>query len=151
MLLFLSDPRDSLKTALGIIDHFAKFLGLKVNWNKSSILPLDTEAKDKADPNLPLQVVMSLKYLGIKITANIQDYMPLNLLPLLALLKQKVQSWTRLPLSLIGRISLLKMKFLPVILYFPRHAPIWVPKSYFKKKKSTALFPLFFGLPNPLE
>lgn len=88
MLLFLSDPGDSLQIALWIIHHFAKFSGLKVNWNKSSILPLDNEARDKADPNLPLQWFTSIKYLGVKITANIQDYMPLHLLPLIALLKQ---------------------------------------------------------------
>lgn len=86
-----------------------------------------------ADHNLPLQWVMSLKYLGIKLTANVLDYMSLNLLPLLMLLKQKVQAWTKLPLSLIGRISLLKKKIVPVILYFLRHSPIGIPKYFFKK------------------
>lgn len=41
----------------------------------------------------------TLKYLGDKLTANILDYMPLNLLPLLTLLKQKVQACIKLPLS----------------------------------------------------
>lgn len=82
---------------------------------------------------MPLQWVTSIKYLGVKITARIQDYITLNLLPLLTLLKQRVQSWSKLSLSLIGRISLLKMKFLPVLLYFLRHAPVWVPKTYFRQ------------------
>lgn len=133
MLLFLSDPGDSLRAALGIFETFAKYSGLKVNWSKSSILPIDIGAKELADPNLPLQWVTSLKYLGVRITANVHDYIPLNLLSLLTLLKQKTQAWTKLPLSLIGRISLLKMKLLPVILYFLWHAPTWVPKPYFKK------------------
>lgn len=47
------------------------------------------------------------------------------------LLKHKALTWTKL--SLISRISFLKMKLLPVILYFLRHAPTWVPKSYFRK------------------
>lgn len=80
MLLFLSDPRDSLQVALGIFEKFATFSGLKVNCSKSSILPLDSEAKEMANPNLPLQWVTSLKYLGVKFTANVPDYMPLNLL-----------------------------------------------------------------------
>lgn len=116
MLLFLDDPRDSLRTALGIINHFATFSGLKVNWNKSSVLPIDPGARADADPNLQLQWVSSIRYLGIQITANIQDYISLNLVPLITLLKQKVQTWTKLLLSLIGRISLLKMKFFPVVL-----------------------------------
>lgn len=64
---------------------------------------------------------------------NVQDYMSLNLQPLITLLKQKVQTWAKLPLSLMGRISLLKMKFLPVLLYLLRYASVWIPKSYFRK------------------
>lgn len=106
---------------------------MRVHCRKSSILPVDEEAKEGATPTLQLQCVSSFKYSGVKITANVRDYISLKLLLLLTLLKQKVQAWTKLPLSLMGRISLLKMKMLPVILYFLRHATVWVPKSYFKK------------------
>ena len=133
MLLFLQDPKESLVAALCILNTFSQFSGLKVNWTKSSILPLDAGARDVADPALPLQWVTQLTYLGVKITARVEDYMPLNLAPLLLFFKQKIQAWQRLPLSLIGRINLLKMKILPVILYFLRNAPIWIPKSFFKK------------------
>lgn len=132
MLLFLNDPGDSLRAVLDILNKFALFSGLKVNWSKSSILPLDVKAKEGANPNIQLQWVESIKYLWVKITAKVQDYYSLNLLPLITLLKQKVQAWTKLPLSMMGRISLLKMKILPVI-YFLRHAPVWIPKSYFRQ------------------
>lgn len=79
MLLFLSDPDTSLKTALGIVNTFATFSGLKVNWGKSSIMPIDPGARGRADPNLPLQWVSSMKYLGVQITSNVQHYMSLNL------------------------------------------------------------------------
>lgn len=40
------------------------------------MLQLDEGAKSVADPNLPLRWVSSLTYLGVKITANVNDYMP---------------------------------------------------------------------------
>lgn len=136
LLLFLKDPGLSLRAALLILDRFATFSGLRVNWGKSSILPLRTEAKKLADDTLPLQWVSSITYLGVKVTANIQDYMSLNLLPLVNRLKQKTLAWKNLPLSLMGRVSLIKMKFLSVILYFLHHSPVWIPKGYFKTLNS---------------
>lgn len=120
MLLFLNDPGDPLKAVLAILDEFARFSGLRVHWSKSSILPIDAKAKERADPDFPLQWVSALQYLGVKITVNVHDYMSLNLLPLLNFLKQRVQVWTKLPFSLMSRIRLLKMKALAVILYFLR-------------------------------
>lgn len=130
------------------MDKFASFSGLRVNWGKSSILPIDEGARVGASPVLQLQWVSSIKYLGVKITAKVQDYFSLNLLPLITLLKQKVQAWAMLPLSLIGRINLLKMKLLPVILYFLWHVPTWVPKSYFKKLDG--IVGSFLWVPKPL-
>lgn len=132
MLLFLRDWGLSLRAALLILDKFAAFSGLRANWSKSSILPLGREAKKLLDHTLQLQWVSSITYLGVKITANVQDYMSLNLLPLVNRLKQKVSAWKNLPLSLLGRVSLPKMKFLSVILFFLRHSPLWIPKSFFK-------------------
>lgn len=103
-----------------------------MNWGKSSILPLDEGAREQADPDLPLKWD-SITYLGVKITANCTEYVSINLMPLLAFFKQRALAWQKLPLSLIGRINLLKMKILPAILYFLRPEPVWVPKSFFKQ------------------
>lgn len=130
LLLFLKDPGPSLTAALKILDKFATYSGLRVNWNKSSILPLGPEAQIRRDNTLPLRWVSSITYLGVKITENIQDYMKLNLLPLVTRLKQKTQIWIKLPLSLMGRVSLIKMKFLSVILDFLCHSPIWISKAF---------------------
>lgn len=41
MILYLSDSGPSLHTALQIIEKFGRFSGLKMNWDKSQILPID--------------------------------------------------------------------------------------------------------------
>lgn len=45
ILLFFNDPGDSLRAVLEIFNEIARFSGLRVNWSKSSILPLDVKAK----------------------------------------------------------------------------------------------------------
>lgn len=92
MLLFLDDPEESLRAALEIINLFATFSRLRVNWSKSSILLIDEGAKARVDPSLPLQWVTTIKYLGVQITANVQEYVSLNLLPLLTSLQQKIRT-----------------------------------------------------------
>lgn len=52
-------------------------------------------------------------------SSRVGDYLSLNLLPL-KLIKVRIQldAWRHLPLSLIGRVNLLKMKILEFFLPF---------------------------------
>lgn len=44
-----------------------------------------------------------------------EDFIPLNVAPIVQMLKLRTQAWRNLPLSLIGKINLLKMNFFPPI------------------------------------
>lgn len=59
-----------------------------------------------APPAIPLQWVHRFKYLGIVISRLVKDYMQLNLLSMLAVVKARLEAWENLPLSLLGRINL---------------------------------------------
>lgn len=56
-----------------------------------------------------------------------------NFLPLLEKLKNNIQFWRTLPISLIGRVNSIKMVFLPQYLYLLQNIPVFLPKSFFKK------------------
>lgn len=56
-----------------------------------------------------------------------------NFLPLLEKLKNNIQFWRTLPVSLIGRVNSIRMVFLPQYLYLVQNIPIFLPKSFFKK------------------
>lgn len=129
LILFLRDPRQSLKAALTIMNNFATFSGLKVNWDKSSIFATGCWGQRWGWSQSHL-----FTYLGVQVTANVRDYMSLNLLPLVSQLKQIVQAWKKLPLSLIGRINLLKRKYFQLYCISP--FPKLDTKSYFKKLDS---------------
>lgn len=51
-----------------------------------------------------------MRYLGNNIFFNITEYAKQNFYPLLVSTKQRLKAWDNLPLSLIGRMNLVKIK-----------------------------------------
>lgn len=76
MILYLSDSDPSLQTALQIIEKFGRFSGLKINWDKSQILPIDIFPPLKEQANLPLVRVSTLKHLGVHVSRSPTDFIP---------------------------------------------------------------------------
>lgn len=100
-ILYLADQGPSLQAALSIIEKMGKYSDLQINWGKkkSQILPLDQFPPPAVSPELPLQRVTEIKYLGVKVTRNLRHYVALNVEPLFTVLKSKTQTWSRLPLG----------------------------------------------------
>lgn len=75
MALFLGDYEESLSVVLSKLDTF---LGLKVNWGKSQILPFlkVPSLTLRAPAGCPLQCVNKVKYLGLPISVYIRLYPP---------------------------------------------------------------------------
>lgn len=131
LLLFLNDAGDSLWGTLRIMDVFSAFMGLRVNWHKSQPFLVDEGARSFSPSSIPLQWVDKFTYLGIIISRGNGDFVRLNLDPVLAVIKSKLKAWNNLPLSLTGRINLLKMKVLPKFTYIFRNSPQWLTRTFF--------------------
>ncbi|XP_073522176.1 uncharacterized protein [Phyllobates terribilis] len=119
------------------IEKFGKFSGLAINWTKSVLLPIDNgniNAPHYTDSGL--QLVNEFKYLGINVTSKVTDYEKLNFNPILARFKCKLDTWSKLPLSVVGRTNLVKMIWMPQLLYVLQNSPIWIPQRYFLKANS---------------
>lgn len=136
MILYLADPGVSLDRALSLIEGFGAHSGLRINWSKSHILPLDPFARTSQQAASPLQWCSSIKYLGIEVSRHIPDFQALNVSPLAEYVRLKTGAWARLPLSVIGRINLFKMILLPKILYVTQQSPIYLPHAVFGKLNS---------------
>lgn len=132
MLVYLADAGPSLQTSLQLITDFAAFSGLQINWAKSQILPLDLDAPTADQAAFPLVRASNIKYLGVRVSRSLQDYITLNIEPLYAILNVKTQTWSRLPLGVMGRINLVKMILLPKLLYVFWQAPLYIPPRIFK-------------------
>uniref|UniRef100_A0A803JDF7 Reverse transcriptase domain-containing protein n=1 Tax=Xenopus tropicalis TaxID=8364 RepID=A0A803JDF7_XENTR len=128
-LLYLADPYNSFDTVLEIIKSFGTFSGLQINWEKSIIFPLDDQVPVMADPECTLKIANTFKYLGITIHKEPAQFFTHNLHPLQNKFEDTLKFWTKLPLTLIGRINICKMIFLPKFLYQFTNTPCHIPKK----------------------
>ena len=76
-------------------------------------------------------IAQSVKYLDIHISSNINDLYKLNYIPLMQEIKDNLERWNTLPLTLIGRISAVKMNILPKINYLLSMTPVTPPSGWF--------------------
>lgn len=129
-LFYLQDADSSLRSALVLFDEFGRFSGVRINWSKLVLFPLDNTSRDRAAPT-PLKWVDTFKYLGVYIHSDLHKFYELNVSPVLEQLKARCASWGILPLNLLGRINLIKMVFLPKFIYLFRNSPIWLRSSFF--------------------
>lgn len=65
-----------------------------------------------------------IEYLGIQITPRLEQIAEVNYVPVLKEIREEMERWVPLPLSLLGRIHILKMNVLPKLLYlFQKYSP----------------------------
>lgn len=144
-LLYLADASSSLQTALDLINRFGGYSGIRINWDKSVLFPLHPSTPRVPHPQL--KWVDDFKYLGIKISGKVQDYMDNNLRPLMTQLTARCAAWHSLPLTSVGRVNLLKMIYLPQYLYFFRNTPIPIPRTFFRRLESLLIHFVWAGRP----
>lgn len=63
MLLYLEDAGPSLQLALEVIQKFGRYSSLKINWDKSQIVPIDVSVPPELQTSSPLLRVSSMTYL----------------------------------------------------------------------------------------
>lgn len=131
MLVYLADPMSSLESLLDTVEVFGLYSGLKVNWAKSVLFPVDEFPTSEISAKSNLMVVDRFTYLGIVIHKDTRQFEALNLSPTMQLLASKLKAWENLPLTLVGRINIFKMIFLPKLLYLYRASPHALPRLHF--------------------
>lgn len=54
-------------------------------------------------------------------------------------MRERLQAWANLPLSLIGWINLFEIRLLPAFLYVLQHSPVWISRKVFRLINSNLL------------
>lgn len=83
-------------------------------------------------PSPPCSITnVKVKYLGVTISIHPKEYVLYNLLPLLqkCISQSKVQNM--LPISVAGCTNLLKIIWMPQLMYYLHNSPCWIPHKYF--------------------
>lgn len=113
MLLYVRNPESNLSSVLREVVHFGALSGLSVNWHKSIVFPI-SPATTPFESDYPLQwSTDAIRYLGIRVHSDSEVVFRGNDGAAISRLEDDVESWIRLPLSLLGRISIMKMVVLP--------------------------------------
>lgn len=132
LLLQISDPIGSMPHLFRWLREFSNISGYKVNLSKSLLFPLNNLAKQTTYDDLPFKIENDkFTYLGLEIAGSIKTIFQYNYRSILDSTKSDLDRWSKLPLSLAGRINVVKMTVMPRFLYLFQMIPIFLPKSYF--------------------
>lgn len=135
-LLYIQDPERHLSPILREVVRFGCMSGLCVNWSKSIIFPI-TPCTSQFEPEFPLQwSTEAVRYLGIRVHTDVEVVLKENYRAAMGRLEDEVEKWIKLPLSLMGTISLMKMVVLPCLLLLFTNIPMVLPKVFFHRLTS---------------
>lgn len=114
------------------IELFGRFSGYEINDSKSSILFLNRDERLNPVIQTPfINAKEGFEYLGVKITPDIKTIVPMNYDPLISEVKESLDKWAVMPVSMIGRINMVKMSILPKFLYLFQALPLPLSKQFF--------------------
>ena len=137
LLLYISNPTESIPKLIDLLQLFGKLSGYRLNLSKSSLFLIIQLAISINYSNFPFKLEpQSFTYLGIRVTRQFKDLYDCNFQLLLERTKQDFHRWSALPVTLAGRVNTVKMTILPRFLYLFQMIPIILTKSWFKKLNS---------------
>jgi len=100
-------------------------------------LPITKVACQLPLNSLPFKVTNDrFNYLGVCITKFHSQLFKANFTPLVENTQRDLTRWSILPLSLAGRISIIKMNILPKFLFLFQCIPYFLTKTFFTKLDS---------------
>ena len=76
MIVYISDPKNSTRELLKLINNFSKVAGYKINSNKSMafLYTKDKRAETEIRETTPFTIVTNnIKYLGVTLTKEVKD------------------------------------------------------------------------------
>lgn len=106
LLLYITDHVCCATEITQILDNFGIFSGYKINFHETLCLPINSSAKQLIQGQIMLNLsTQSFSYLGINITHSFEALHKNNFNKLLNKVKEDLQRWSKLSLSLAGRVE----------------------------------------------
>jgi hypothetical protein len=114
MIVYISDPKNSTRELLNLINSFNAVAGYKINSNKSMafLYTKDKQDEEKNLGNTTLHNSHNIKYLGVNLTKQLKDVYNKNFKSLMKEIKEDFRRCQDLPCLWIGRIKIVKMAHL---------------------------------------
>lgn len=124
ILLYVSNPKESIPSIMEVFNHFGSLSGFQINWDKSELMPVHLNHNSTMLNSVPFKIAKDkFMYLGVYVTRKPGLLLEENWNLKMNQPKKNIEFWKTLPLSLVGRINAIKMVVLPRFLYIFQSIP----------------------------
>ena len=134
MILYIENPKDSIRKLLEIISEFSKVAGYKMNTQKSfAFLYTNNEKSEREIKGSILFTIATkrIKYLGVNLPKETKELYTENYRTLMKEIKEDINRWSDIPCSWVGIINIVKRTILPNAIYRFLVIPIKLPMALF--------------------
>ena len=131
MILWIENPKDSIRKLLELISKFSKVTGYKIPIQKSLAFLYTNNEK------IPFTIATKRrKYLGINLPKETKEWYTENCKTLMKEIKGDINRWRDIPYSWVGRINIVKMTMPSNATYGFNVIPIKSPMAFFHRTRT---------------
>ena len=139
MILYIENPKDSIRKLLDLISKFSIVAGYKINTQKSFAFPYVNNEKSEREikESIPFTIATKrIRYLGINLPKETKELYTENYKILLKNIKDDINRWRDIACSWVERIDTVKMTILPNAIYRFNVITIKLPMGIFHRTRT---------------